>query len=89
MCNNCRELANTLVFQFAADFRDHVDQVRAAIADGKLTLESGNVALESIQRQRPLPADSIRLIFACPRCQQRFALSGAVYSERNATWQPI
>ena len=89
MCDNCSSLAQTVEIRSADDFRDRVDQARSDVDSRKLTFESGNVALNSIQRGHPFPDDVIELIFACPHCHMRFSLGGVVYSGRNVKWSPL
>jgi hypothetical protein len=89
MCNDCRTFANVIEFRSADAFRDHVDQVRHHVAEGRLVFESGNVELNSIQRGSPFPDDFIDLRFACPTCHQRFSLGGVVYSGHAVKWQPL
>jgi hypothetical protein len=89
MCSNCSAFNEVVYFHSPDVFHDHVDRVLREVDTGKLTLGSGNVDLNSLQRGRNFPDDFIDLTFICSTCGGRFSLGGVVYSGRNVKWQPL
>lgn len=88
MCSDCEPFLATVRYESSARALAHLDQVRAAIAEGVLELVEASAPLESIEPGRPLPAWA-RHALACASCGQLFISEIGGCDAAGERWRPL
>ena len=89
MCPRCRGYAEVVRIKQPHEYFDLLRQVRALLVEGTLRLESGNCALDEVQKDKHWPSDHIEHKFSCSACDQRFRLAVETYHGSGGRWEPV
>lgn len=88
MCNRCASFHTVVPLHSPDDFHTKVESIRRDLSEGRLEMISDESALDSLQRSKPFPSDTVWVLCACPKCGQMFSLGGVVYKWLNVEWAP-
>ena len=89
MCPTCRGYAEVVRIRQPHEYFDLLRQIRTLLQEGTLQLESGNCALDEVQKDKAWPCDHIEHEFSCCSCGQHFRLGVETYHGSGGLWEAV